>query len=372
MQRAALGRISMANAAFLAANRMLYDLARPIIFRGSAQQRHIQIMELLRWMDGQNWVQALLRQAHRMAFDEQPFNAGGVRLRYPLILAAGFVKGNGFEDELTALAAVENGQNIIPGWRSMPALVGPVEFGSFTRWPRMGNAGAVLWREPATCSTQNRIGLKNPGARAAAAFLDLRQNQLPTVYGINLAVSPGVTDPQQELEEICEALGFFLERQIIPSWFTLNLSCPNTEDDPGGHQTAHKTRTLCQALVNQLSVPLWVKISPDLADEQYQVLMQEFERIGVQGVIATNTLAQSTPDDTTLLAGVGGGRLHESAVAATIHLQSDSVAVIGCGGVLDAATFHNFRSIAAAQYWSALVYRGPLAAALILNEVAHA
>jgi dihydroorotate dehydrogenase len=326
----------------------------------------------MRWIDERDWAQALLRQCHRLAFNEQAIKVGGVTLPYPLILAAGFVKGDSFDDELSALAAVEQGYNIIPGWRSMPTLVGPVEFGSFTRWPRLGNPGTVLWRDVPTRSTQNRVGLKNPGARAAAAFLDLHREQLPPVFGINLAVSPGVTDPAQEQAEILEAVNFFLERRIQPAWFTLNVSCPNTEDDPGGHQTGAKTRALCQALVDQINVPLWVKISPDLADEQYTILMRVFETVGVQAVIATNTLAQPTPDDTTLFAGVGGGRLHDCAVAATIRLQSESVALIGCGGILDGTTFRDFRSAAAAQYWSALIYRGPLAAALILNEVAHA
>jgi dihydroorotate dehydrogenase len=362
----------MANAISLALNRALYALARPLIFRVSAQQAHTQTMELLRWIDGQDWAQAVLHQSHRLAFDEQPVAVGGVTLPYPLILAAGFIKGDGFDDETSALAAVEGGRNIIPGWRSMPALVGPVEFGSFTRWPRLGNPGTVLWRDVSTRSTQNRVGLKNPGARAAAAFLDLHCDQLPAVFGINLAASPGVTDPAQEQAEILEAIGFFLERHIQPTWFTLNISCPNTEDDPGARQTATKTRALCQALIDQTDIPLWVKISPDLTDEQYTILMKVFQTVGVQAVIATNTLAQPAPDDTTRLAGVGGGRLHDCAVAATIRLQSETVAMIGCGGILDGATFRDFRSAVAGQYWSALIYRGPLAAALILNEVAHA
>ena len=61
------------------------------------------------------------------------------------------------------------GRDVVPGWRSLPALVGAVEFGSYTRHPRLGNPGRVVWRDHATRSMQNRIGLRNPGARAAAA-----------------------------------------------------------------------------------------------------------------------------------------------------------------------------------------------------------
>ena len=98
-------------------------------------------------------------------------------------------------------------RNIIPGWRSMPLLVGAVEFGSFTRCPRLGNTGTVLWRDEPTHSTQNRIGLKNPGALASAEFFALHLEQLPPVFGINIAVSPGVVDPAQMNREILEATG---------------------------------------------------------------------------------------------------------------------------------------------------------------------
>jgi dihydroorotate dehydrogenase len=358
---------------FLRLNEALYASLRPLLFRASAQATHDKMISLLRWLDRQSWAQAALARMQKLAFDAQPVTVGGVTLPYPLILAAGFVKGDGFGDESAALAAVASDRNIIPGWRSMPALVGPVEFGSFTRWPRLGNPGTVIWRDPATRSTQNRVGLKNPGARAAAAFLAQHRDHLPQVYGINIAVSPGVTDPAQEQQEALEAFRFFLQEAIVPSWFTLNISCPNTEDDPSGHQTESRARDLCAAVVKLLPVPLWVKISPDLAAEQYAILMRVFCETGVRAVIASNTLARPSPEDAALSAGVGGGLLHDHALAATIRLAQTGrqLDIIACGGVMDGTSYRDFAGVRAAQYWSALVYRGPLAAALILNEVAY-
>lgn len=385
----------MANAALLALHRVLYGAARPLIFRDSAQRAHERAVELMRRLDESEFAISMLRQIHKLAFDCQPVTAGGVSLPFPLMLAAGFVKGDGFSSEDEALAAVEGRSNIIPGWRSMPALVGPVEFGSFTRWPRVGNPGPVIWRDAATQSTQNRVGLRNPGARAASHFLSRHGAQLPDVYGINLAVSPGVDNPGDQQREVLEALDFFRQSGLSPAWFTLNLSCPNTEDDPGGRQTEALTRDLCGAVVEHLRnyaaagaqqaaplhpIPLWVKIGPNLADEQYAILMRVFAEVGVRGVIATNTLAQPAPGSADLVAGVGGGRLHDYAVAATIRLCQERarhdypVDVIGCGGVMNKATYHALKQAGAqaAQYWSALIYRGPLAGALILNEDTHA
>jgi dihydroorotate dehydrogenase len=274
------------------------------------------------------------------------------------------------------------GENIIPGWRSLPRLVGPVEIGSFTRWPRAGNPGVVVWRDAPTQSTQNRVGLKNPGARAAAAFLARGRHNLPRVYGINIAVSPGVDDPAQEQSEIVAALDAFLSLGIVPSWFTLNLSCPNTEDDPTGRQTEDRTRLAVRAALACIggAAPLWVKLGPDLSREQYCALLRALADEGARAVIATNTLGQPAPDGSGLLAGVGGGRLHQRALevaallAGEIQSRGYPLDVIGCGGVLDGRTWAAFSQIGvrAVQYWSALVYRGPLAAALIANEETHA
>ncbi len=365
--------------AFLALYRLIYErIVRPLLFRGSAQQSHERILRLLAWLDDHSAAHVLLRWAHALAFAESPVEVGGVRLARPLMLAAGFVKGEGFASEDEALSAAQ--RNIMPGWRSMPLLVGAVEFGSFTRCPRLGNPGVVLWRDETTRSTQNRVGLKNPGARAAAEFLALRRDRLPPVFGINIAVSPGISDPEQECREVLEALAAFVERDVRPSWFTLNLSCPNTEDDPGSHQTEARARDLCAAATRYLQphdVPLWVKISPDLADEQYRALLRAFAETGVRAVIATNTLAALAPDGTT--AGMGGGYLHSHAVRAAALLSEEiarqgyALDVIGCGGVQDGQTYRAFaqHGVKAMQYWSALVYRGPLAAALIEQESVH-
>ncbi len=364
------------HAIFLAFYRLFSELVLPrLIALTSAQQAHERVINLLAWLDGQTWLHPLLVWMHDLAFVERSLLVGGVKLRHPLILAAGFVKGDGFADEDAASQAVQ--RNIIPGWRSMPLLVGAVEFGSFTRYPRLGNSGVVLWRDAATHSTQNRVGLKNPGALAAAEFLAQHRRDLPPIFGINIAVSPGVTDPDQGCNEVLESLSTFLERGIRPSWFTLNLSCPNTHDDPGSHQTEDRARALCEsvvALLDSYDIPLWVKISPALAAEQYRVLLSVFSETGVRAVIATNTLAAPAPDGTT--AGLAGGRLHQAALEAVDLLTAEKaergcvIDIIACGGVSDGTTYHDFANhgVKAMQYYSTFIYRGPLAAALIEQE----
>ncbi|MBN2303273.1 MAG: hypothetical protein JXQ72_02270 [Anaerolineae bacterium] len=368
----------LARAALLHTNRALYaGLLRPLIFRQSAQDAHERMIRWLRWADSQAWLLPFVGMVRTLAFRSEAVTVGGVTLEAPLILAAGLVKGDGFDSEAAALDAVSSGRNIIPGWRVLPRLVGAVEFGSFTRWPRLGNPGTVVWRDVDTHSSQNRVGLRNPGARVAAVFLGARKDHLPPVFGINLAVSPGVDDPAEQTREIVESLAFFFEQGIKPDWITLNLSCPNTGDDPGSHQTIDGARLVCGAALDALGdIPLWVKLGPTLADEQYRALMAVFAEIGVRAVVATNTLPMSSPDDPGVQAGVGGGRLHTRAVevaaalAGEKNVQNYTVDIVGCGGVQDGATYQDFARLGAraVQYWTAMIYRGPLAAALIAGE----
>jgi dihydroorotate dehydrogenase len=350
-------------------------LARPLLFRSTAGEAHERMLRLLVRLDNRAGT-ALMGAVRRATTTTQPVQVGGVPLPSPLMLAAGFVKGVGFASEAQASAYPGD---LIPGWRAIPALVGAVEFGSFTRWPRIGNPGVVMWRDVATQSTQNRVGLRNPGVRAAAAFLGARRAHLPDVWGVNLAPSPGVDDDDILHTELLEAVDLLLEAGLTPRWLTLNLSCPNTEDDPGARQTARQAETLTAALVQRLEstgIPLWVKLGPALAEDQYHVLLNVCAQTGVRAIVATNTLGRPTPDDARVTAGMGGGSIHPHALAAVRLLAEERartnapVDLVGCGGVLDGASLGDFldAGASAVQYWSALVYRGPLAAPVIAAE----
>ena len=355
--------------------------AAAILRRTDPMTAHARTVSLMRAGDGVPGLAGGARLLHGLAFPPQPIHVGGVDLPYPLIVAAGLVKGDGFADEAAALEAVRAGRDIIPGWRATPALAGPVEFGSYTRHPRLGNSGRVLWRDLDEGWMQNRVGLRNPGARAAAAHLARHATDLPATWGLNLALSPGLDDPGQSRDEIVEAASFFTTAfaglEAGPSWLTLNLSCPNTEDDPRGNQSAELARELCGGLSRLSHIPLWVKLGPGLSDEQLTALVEAFAETGVCAVVATNTLPQPDPDGAGM-AGVSGTLLRSSALDTVarlnraIDVSGAPLDIVGGGGILsgdDLRAFGDAGAVAGMLY-TALVVRGPLAAALILREAA--
>lgn len=445
--------------------------------RKPPEQAHESALRHLRFLDKHTRLLAVL--VSRFPKESWPVEVGGVQLGSPLILAAGLVKGEGFATEEEAMAAVGQGRNIIPGWRSVPALVGTVEMGSFTPAPRLGNFGTVLWRDAEHRTLYNRIGLRNPGACAAAAFLGERQAELPATFGISLATDPDETDLQQKREGIAEAAKHFISAGLRPSWVTVNLSCPNTEltlltgladntkpasrTDLAGEinpapQTANvpalqatinpaiqtateppdHAKTICAAVKQELpaEIPLWAKVGPDLPEAAYQELAQALKDAGVKAVIAVNTAtrevpqldsretqgssvpAQGSPAQTQggsvqtqgsseqlggdesatrkapqsgvaetqaakTQAGMGGASLRPEALRAVKVLseaasktdapspaKSPALDIIGGGGILNGTDFQAFQNAGAkaAQYWSALVFRGPNAATLITRE----
>ena len=231
---------------------------------------------------------------------------------------------------------------------------------------------------------QNRIGLRNPGAAAAAAFLASVAGELPPTWGVSLAASPGVDDLDLMAQEIAEAAGAF-ERAFgghprSPAWFTLNLSCPNTEDDPHGRQTEALARRLADALRSSVRAPVWAKVGPDLSDDQLAGLVSALTAAGVRAIVATNTVARPAPE----------GRGHGGAQRGTAcgrwpsarwpgcgrswRDASGAPDIVACGGILEGADLRAFMAAGAraAMIYSALVFRGPLAAALILREAERA
>lgn len=324
---------------------------------------------------------------------------GSLTLPGPLILGAGLVKGHGFASQTDALAAVARGENIIPGWRSVPAIAGAVEFGSFTPQPRPGNRGPTLWRDRRRRSLYNRVGLRNPGIAAATEFLSARTGQLPAIWGVSLAPDPEEANRQRRLETLAGAARALANRGLSPSWVTVNLSCPNAEPEAGQRlpdtQSPDEARQLCAAVRRELpaDVVMWAKVGPDLSSGLYADLAHALAQAGAEAVIATNTLArtptgetspaetspaETSPADPRHTAGMGGAGLLPHALRSVQVLSSASrnlpLDVIGCGGVMDGNALLRFQAAGAkaVQYWSALVFRGPLAADIITSEAAAA
>ncbi|MGX5697270.1 quinone-dependent dihydroorotate dehydrogenase [Agromyces soli] len=274
----------------------------------------------------------------------------GVRFPSPFGVAAGFDK-DGF--------AVRGLGNL--GF-------GHVEVGTITALAQPGNERPRLFRLVGDRALVNRMGFNNGGADAAVGRLSrlARRTHRP-VLGVNIGksrVTP-VDDAIGDYERSASVLAPFADYLVV------NVSSPNT---PGlrGLQELDALAPLLEAVQRAAgSTPLLVKIAPDLADEEVRRICELVVRLGLDGIIATNTTIsreglKASPEE---IAAIGAGGLSGAPLAArsleVLRLIRAEVpaelCVISVGGIETAADVQDRLDAGATlvQGYSAFIYRGP-------------
>lgn len=368
---------SLLRSLILAVYRCKFALLRYSLFRVQANTAHELIQDLFERWDQNDLLQGLLRRIGNFLRPQAAVTVGGVELPQPFMLAAGWCKGEGYDNEVQALGTVVRDGNLLPGWRTLPHLAGAVEFGSYTRWPRQGNQGRTLFRYPAARGLGNRIGLRNAGIRAVASFLALHRDQLPPVWGINLASTPGEDDPATLRREIGESLAYLEDARLTPSWLTLNVSCPTGEEAADLKQTVEPLTAVLEGARAAVpgSLPLWLKVSPCLTARQYEQILLLAVQFGVRAIVATNTRQERDAADG-FHWGASGGLLTDDAwdalrkLVTLKRLHQASLDIVACGGIRHGRDVARLRplQVNAWQYHTAMIYRGPLAGVLIHRE----
>lgn len=295
----------------------------------------------------------------------------GIRFPSPFGIAAGFDKGG------TAIAALGN------------LGFGHIEIGTVTGQAQPGNPQPRLFRLVDDLAIVNRMGFNNDGAavvgpRVAAARADLEAEY----YGRTRPVI-GVNIGKTKVVELENAIDDYLAstRVLAPQadYLAVNVSSPNTPGlrDLQAIETLEPllmaVRAEADKVVPDRKVPLVVKIAPDLADQDIKDVATMALRLGLDGIIATNTtiaregLGLTTPLSKVLELGAGGlsgAPLKQRALEVLKLLKSevgDQLALISVGGVTTAQDVAERLEAGAdlVQGYSAFIYEGPLWAAHI-------
>ena len=253
--------------------------------------------------------------------------------------------------------------------RGLAALgFGHVEIGTVTAQPQPGNPKPRLFRLPADRALINRMGFNNDGAEAVAERLrrSRAEGGLPVV-GVNIGKSRSTA--------VEDAVGDYRAsaRLLAPvaDYLVVNVSSPNT---PGlrGLQELDRLEPLLAAVQEEAgSTPLLVKIAPDLADDEVRHIAELVSRLGLAGVVATNTTIRRdglrTSDDEVAAMGAGGlsGPPVEQRSLQVLrvlrHALPDEACVISVGGV-ESVEDVRARVRAGAdlvQGYTGFLYRGP-------------
>ena len=333
----------------------LYDgWLRPLLFRVEAERAHdaaIQAGRLasiapLRWL-----VASLF--AHRDPRLE--IAAAGRRWSHPVGLAAGFDKNGVAVDGIAALGFSH------------------VEIGSVSADPSSGNPRPRLFRLPADEAIVVHYGLPNRGAEEIAGRLASRR--LHTVLGVNVVKTnrgPGAGAESGEVI-VQDYLRSIRALHDQADYFTLNLSCPNTENGRNYFADGARVEELLLAVEEaHPPVPVFLKVGPLGGTRALDDLLQAASGVSVVAGFAFN-LAPGKPPGLQTPAAVTGpmpgalaGRPIRNQMDQRIRelyrrMDRQRYVIVGIGGVFTAAdAYRKIRAGATlVQLLSALVYRGP-------------
>ena len=246
---------------------------------------------------------------------------------------------------------------------------GHVEVGTITAIAQSGNPAPRLFRLVGDRALINRMGFNNGGADAAAGRLSrLSRRTHRPVLGINIGKSrvTAVDDAVGDYERSARLLAPYADYLVV------NVSSPNT---PGlrGLQELDALAPLLEAVRAVAgTTPLLVKIAPDLDDAEIVRICELVVRLGLDGIIATNTTISrdGLREAASVIADIGAGGLSGAPLAQrsleVLRVVRANVptelCVISVGGVETAADVQQRLDAGAdlVQGYTAFIYRGPL------------
>ena len=331
-----------------------YALTRPLLFGMDAEAAHDFTMDML--ARGQHTP---LQWAWCNETVHDPIQLAGLTFPNRVGLAAGLDKNARCIDALGAMG------------------FGFVEVGTVTPKPQPGNPKPRMFRLPERQALINRFGFNNEGLEAFLGNVQrsrfrtaARQHRM--LLGLNIGKN-ATTPIEDATRDYLTCLdGVYPHADYV----TVNISSPNTQNLRALQSDAALDALLAaiaerrEALATQQGrrVPVFVKIAPDLQDEQVAVIAATLQRHGMDGVIATNTTISREAvkglrhaEET---GGLSGAPVYEASNRVIAQLRAalgQGFPIIGVGGILSAEdAVGKIRAGAdVVQIYTGLVYQGP-------------
>ena len=331
-----------------------YALTRPLLFGMDAEAAHDLTMDML--ARGQHTP---LQWAWCNETVHDPIQLAGLTFPNRVGLAAGLDKNARCIDALGAMG------------------FGFVEVGTVTPKPQPGNPKPRMFRLPERQALINRFGFNNEGLEAFLGNVQrsrfrtaARQHRMLLGLNIGKNATTPIEDATRDYLTCLE--GVYPHADYV----TVNISSPNTQNLRALQSDAALDALLAaiaerrEALATQQGrrVPVFVKIAPDLQDEQVAVIAATLQRHGMDGVIATNTTISREAvkglrhaEET---GGLSGAPVYEASNRVIAQLRAalgQGFQIIGVGGILSAEdAIGKIRAGAdVVQIYTGLVYQGP-------------
>ena len=341
----------------------LYRIVREALFLLDAERAHRLGLFAAGLVARSGVLRSLVRFVYRpVVSDRLRIRAMDRPFSHPLGLAAGLDK---------------DGQ-AIDFWQAIGFSF--AELGTVTKDSgQPGNSGLRLARMTSDRGLVNRMGFNNLGAAHLSS--QIKKKRTDIYVGANLGKSKDTPEAAaaDDYRDVAEHVSSGADYLVI------NVSSPNT---PGLRdlQAVDKLEPIIEVVrsVNEEQSrkrgrkpkPLFLKIAPDLSDEDLDAIAALSLELELDGLIATNTtispegLSQPVP----FSGGVSGAPLCERALYVLRRLYEKThgrMLLVGVGGISTGKDAYKRIQAGASllQIYSTLIFQGPTAVARILWEL---
>ena len=337
----------------------LYALARPLLFKLDPEEAHDFTLNQLA-----NTQNTPFDRAYRQPWVSDPIQLAGLAFPNRVGMAAGLDKNARCIDGLGAMG------------------FGFVEVGTVTPLAQPGNDKPRMFRLPEAKALINRLGFNNEGLDAFVANVKKSKfRQQGRLLGLNIGKNALPPIERATDDYLIGLSGVYPYADYI----TVNISSPNTKNlrslqtDEALDQllSALNERKKALAELHQKQVPVFLKIAPDLDDEQIAVIAASLRKHDIDGVIATNTTLSRDAVQGMPYANEMGGLSGSPVLSASnrvIRLLRNQLGpdfpIIGVGGIITAydAVSKIEAGADVVQIYTGLIYKGPA----LVHEVAKA
>ena len=328
-----------------------YPLARPFLFGMDPEHAHeLTLSAIARFQNTP--LQCLWAQTRV----QDPVQIAGLRFPNRLGLAAGLDKNGRCIDGLGAMG------------------FGFIEVGTVTPKGQPGNDKPRMFRLPEARALINRLGFNNEGLASFIANVKQAHSfrRAGGILGLNIGKNAATPIENAADDYLIGLEGVHPHADYV----TVNISSPNTKNLRALQSDAALDALLgaLQARKQQLDtasgrrVPMFVKIAPDLEEDQVAVIARTLQSNGIDGVIATNTTIARDKvkglQHAEETGGLSGAPVFEASNRVVRLLRAALPAgypIIGVGGVMSGADARAKIEAGAdlVQVYTGLIYGGP-------------
>ena len=251
---------------------------------------------------------------------------------------------------------------------------GFVEVGTVTPIYQYGNHKPRIFRLEEDMALINRLGFNNSGSEKIRSRI--MSNSPKGLFGINIGPNK---DTNNRLEDYLICLRKFYN---LADYLTINISSPNTENLRSFHNRDELNELLSliekEKKILKTKVPIIVKISPDIKDENINMISDLLLKHDVKAIIISNTTDKNRENLLNInkleKGGLSGKPLEKRSnelINKFYKILKNKIKIIGVGGVDSGQSAYQkiINGASLVQLYTGMIYQGPNIASKISEEL---